>query len=373
MKKLFALVMVLAMALAIAMPTLAATGWDKPATPPPTYDDFEMAADKYEYYSASAGGYGANGVYFPKWDDKKGIVKDTLGRVVFRFTLPKKADAEALYPGVDFSAGVTVTFKITNIKGLSYVDTATNFFPALITEAATISKNVYKDSVTLPLGTAAADKEYMFVFAAASAADVVASITISAGDDELAATFVYNKVVVTADKTTANGCDFIFSTTTDLRCGQRRTEDALLFDVDSADKIQRVFLLNGTTYYQVLVDVNGVISFKDGNASIQVGDVANGTLPAYATLKARYDFFMGALGFAWDGTAKYMNEDLILDNLVKGASGSASVTFPAGYQSIVDPTVKPPQTGDASTVVGFVMIALALVAAAAVTVKKVRA
>ncbi len=365
MKKLFALVMVLAMAFAIAMPTLAATGWDKPATTPPTYDDFEMAVDKYEYYSASAGGYGANGVYFPNWDDKKGIVKDTLGRVVFSFVLPKLADAQALYPGVDFTQPVTVNFKITNIKGVQNA-TSANFYPTLSTDPSffSSSKNQYTGELTYTLGTAEIEGEYMFVFAAASAADVVATMTISAGDDELAATFVYSKVVVTADATTLNGCDFIFKTT---------DQDALLFDVDSADKIQRVFLLNGGVYYQVLVDVNGVISFKDGNASIQVGDPATETLPAYATLKGRYDFFMGALGFAWDGTAKYMNEDLIVDNLVKGASGSASATFPAGYQSIVDPTVKPPQTGDASTVVGFVMIALALVAAAAVTVKKVRA
>lgn len=372
MKKLFALVMVLAMALAIAMPTLAATGWDKPATTPPTYDDFEMAASKYEWYATSTGGYGANGVYFPDWDDKKGVVQDTLGRVYFEYVIPTAADVAALYPGVDFS-NLTVKVKITNVKAVKAVDlTATPvvYDPVLGTSGID-SKGVFTATLTAPApqsgtGAKAQALDAMFVFRAAKAADVVATITISAGAAALPTTFLYKTKTInvgpaSASELAAYSADWSFWFP--LTSGY----SAVLFDTDSADKIQRVFLLSGSTYYQVLVDVNGAITFKNGDASLQVGQ------DGYATLKAEFDFFMGALGFAWDGTAKYMTSQLILDNLIKSASGSASVTFPAGYQSIVDPTVKPPQTGDASTVVGFVMIALALVAAAAVTVKKVRA
>ena len=57
----------------------------------------------------------------------------------------------------------------------------------------------------------------------------------------------------------------------------------------------------------------------------------------------------------------------------------AQAHAPVSYTHLVaelvtdDPSVKPPQTGDNASIVGFVMIAIALVAAAAVTVKKVRA
>jgi LPXTG-motif cell wall-anchored protein len=206
----------------------------------------------------------------------------------------------------------------------------------------------------------------MYVFRAASAADVVATITVKAGATALGATanFKYGGTTINAAAAVVDGTlgtttfPFIVTAT-----------DAMRFETStSTAKIQRVYLVYGAITYQVLVDVNGVISFKNGtNPSIQVGDTD------YAAMKARYDFFMGALGFSWDGTAKYMNAALILKNLIPGATGTVGVTFPAGYQSIVDPSVQPPQTGDATTVVGFVMIALALVAAAVVTVKKVRA
>jgi len=357
MKKLFALVLVLAMALAIAAPALAATGWDALPEEEETYADFEMVAQKYEYYSSTTGGYGVNGTYFANWDDNKGIVKDTMGRVYFEVTLPTATDAAKLYPGVNFS-NLAISVKITNVKGVAPVDltaATVNYAPALLTDDINSSSVYAPAAVTKTLGAAEQTVKLMYVFAAASAADVVATVTITAGNTTLPATFLYQGVEITAAAASATSYTF----TTD--------DGVMTFETNSADKIQRVFLNDGTTTYQVLVDINGVISFKDGIASIQVGDTG------YTALKGLYDFFMGALGFSWDGTAKYMNDDLILLNLIKGATGSASVKFPAGYQSIVDPTVNPPQTGDATTVVGFVMIALALVAAAVVTAKKVRA
>ena len=82
-----------------------------------------------------------------------------------------------------------------------------------------------------------------------------------------------------------------------------------------------------------------------------------------------------AMGFEYAGRA-YMNKTLIEKNLGTIVEGSASLVYPSGYVQPINPTdpgVNPPQTGDNASVVGFVMIAVALVAAAAVTVKKVRA
>lgn len=359
MKKLLAVALALGMLLA-AVPTLAATGWDKPQPTPQNYDDFEMTANKYEWYSASTGGYGINGNYFPNWNDNNGIVRDTLGRVYFTVKLPKAGDAAALYPGVSFS-NLTVKITITNVKAVRMVDlnaSAVDYYPNLSNEGIN-SNNVYTATASGSLSDVAQLLKYMYVFRAADAANVVASISISAGAVSLPATFLYRNVQVTADTSSSSTYDWVFSAST----GQQ-----MLFDTDASDRITAIFLYDGGTIYQVFTDVNGSIAFKDGQAAIQNGDAG------YASLKNTYDFFMGALGFSWDGTAKYMNASLIVKNLVRTASGSSTVTFPGGYQSIVTPTtpgVNPPQTGDATSVVGFALIGLAA-AAFVVTRKRAR-
>jgi hypothetical protein len=193
------------MALAIAAPALAATGWDALPEEEDTYVDFEMLAAKYEYYSSTSGGYGANGTYYANWDDNKGVVKDTLGRAYFEASTPSAADVLALYPGVDFT-NLKAKVTITNVKGVASVNLAAspvNFVPALDI-AGIDNKNVFTATFPLALDT---DYEYMYVFAAASAADVVATITITAGDTTLPATFLYKGVTLTADATTDNGCE----------------------------------------------------------------------------------------------------------------------------------------------------------------------
>ena len=106
----------------------------------------------------------------------------------------------------------------------------------------------------------------------------------------------------------------------------------------------------------------------DGGTAIITGD-------EYRDVKAVLDNILTQMGFEYSGRA-YITDKLITKNLGTIVEGSASLTYPTGYvQELVtdDPSVKPPQTGDNASVVGFVMIAIALVAAAAVTVKKVRA
>lgn len=95
----------------------------------------------------------------------------------------------------------------------------------------------------------------------------------------------------------------------------------------------------------------------------------------YEALKAAMDEIFGVLGFDYEG-AKYMQEAHFTQFFGTVMEGTAGLTYPAGAVTEFvtdDPSVNPPQTGDNASVVGFVMIAVALVAAAAVTVKKVRA
>ena len=126
-------------------------------------------------------------------------------------------------------------------------------------------------------------------------------------------------------------------------------------------------VLNGKVYQ--IVDSFGEMNFvPDGGTAIITGD-------EYRDVKAVLDNILTQMGFEYSGRA-YITDKLITKNLGTIVEGSASLTYPTGYvQELVtdDPSVKPPQTGDNASVVGFVMIAIALVAAAAVTVKKVRA
>lgn len=387
MKRIFAAILVFAMAFALALPALAASGWDKPEPKPGDYEDFVLSAEKYEYYASASSGYPADGRYFARWDDKKGIVKDTLGRVHFQVTLPSYDDAKALYPNVMFEyIMLTVTYTITNVKAVAEVDLLAgdvNYYPAPI-PLDPADKNVFSVSFPVWLEDKPKDLEAMFVFAAASDKEVVASVEVSLKtglwsmnqeQPQLAAStvippnpyYIYQSKALRAAYTSGPDAaygEFLFVD---------EEENALIFDVDDDDRIQRIYVSPvsgsgyGYDYYQVFLDVNGRIAFKYLGVSVQEGD------DDYAELKEMYDFFMGSLGFKWDGTTKYMNEELIIANLLPKFSNKATVVFPAGYPAVVNPSVAPPQTGDVSTVVGFAMIVLALAAGAVVTVKKVRA
>ena len=121
--------------------------------------------------------------------------------------------------------------------------------------------------------------------------------------------------------------------------------------------------------YKVTKGFNNTLEFvgTDGN------NITSGTL--YNALKAVMDEIYGVLGFDYDG-AKYMTRGHYVEFFGTVMEGTDGLTYPTGYVAELvtdDPSAKPPQTGDNASVVGFVMIAIALVAAAAVTVKKVRA
>lgn len=154
-----------------------------------------------------------------------------------------------------------------------------------------------------------------------------------------------------------------------------KTNNGFEFQVDKDGASKDAKLINSGVVkydgqdYKVTKGFNNVLEFvgADGN------NITSGTL--YNNLKAVMDEIYGVLGFDYDG-AKYMTREHYVKFFGTVLEGTDGLTYPAGYIAELvtdDPSVKPPQTGDNASVVGFVMIAVALVAAAAVTVKKVRA
>ena len=123
---------------------------------------------------------------------------------------------------------------------------------------------------------------------------------------------------------------------------------------------------------KVTKQVDNTLAFVGKDSGKIFSDPTDAT---YKKLKAQLDEILAVLGFDYEG-AKYMQKEHYVKFFGTVMEGTDGLTYPAGYVAELvtdDPSVKPPQTGDNASVVGFVMIAVALVAAAAVTVKKVRA
>lgn len=109
------------------------------------------------------------------------------------------------------------------------------------------------------------------------------------------------------------------------------------------------------------------------NPDFLVGDVyANKLDGEYDTVKAVYDKIFGFLGFDYD-EANYMTDAHFVHYFGTIIAHSEKITYPNGNIIVAPVTPELPQTGDNASIVGFAMIAVALVAAAVVTVKKVRA
>lgn len=125
-------------------------------------------------------------------------------------------------------------------------------------------------------------------------------------------------------------------------------------------------VMNDKTY-NVSKQVNNELAFeKDGVVYTSEDD-------EYEDLKAIFDEVFKVLGFTYEGV-KYMSEEHFVEYFGTIMEYEVSKVWPSGYVvelSTVDPSIVPPQTGDNTSVVGFAMIVVALVAA--VVLKKVRA
>lgn len=102
------------------------------------------------------------------------------------------------------------------------------------------------------------------------------------------------------------------------------------------------------------------------------GEYANKLDGEYDTVKAVYDKIFGFLGFEYD-EANYMTDAHFVHYFGTIIAHSEKITYPSGNIIVAPVSPELPQTGDNASIVGFAMIAVALVAAAVVTVKKVRA
>lgn len=143
-----------------------------------------------------------------------------------------------------------------------------------------------------------------------------------------------------------------------------------------------IYVHDGTNYYRVLMPQwvgSGVseLTFQaaTANGGVVLGStITSGSHPTkFNDLNGAYNEVMNFFGFVYSAEGKLYDMHFTQKLQAYGAEAEVPVTLYGSAIVIPDAGTDVPQTGDAASTLGFVMIALAIVAAAGVAYKKVRA
>ena len=358
MKKFMTLVLALVMVLAIAVPAMAFTSdiSDPSDASPFELDIYLVEYDNDEFFGITS---------LPPSD--RGYAKNEIVAAIVELYVPKGETLGTNYTTLEIT-GDDVDFKVTDNDPADLQQSGNGGFVDTYT--------VTSDEITLTISATAAakatgNKTYkVLVFAKVTGEE--ASITASLVDK------------------TGNSGEFDSSNELDVVLGG----DAYVVKKNKADGAAGNYTVTGNgTSFKVFVDKN----YKSTGLSIESPNTPSSYVPLGLTLS-------GALGVVdTDGvlrTSGDLYDDVmdVYDDTVKGVFGldymlignyvrdsfwtgltsgdtlSATVEIKpwTAYVTVPDNiVVDPPKTGDAASIVGFVMIVLA--AAAVVAVKKVRA
>ena len=358
MKKILTLAVVLVMVFALAAPALAA-GWDNPVTPD-EFEDLYLNITPLSVEESTIVWYGGT---YNKLDKTYPVV---AGMKVHAFVEVKVPAYDDLSKDIqDRLAAGQGKLKIST-SNLEDVAAQWKYEGDEKYRAEIIKGD--KTSGTLAISKKSCDKTiYVEIWGTAEKSDKDAKITATLGvynqwdDDDNTFDFFSGDDKYTIRRDTKYA-DYVVTSADDTSSGLR-------FYTKSSGQVENITVVLDGAVYTIQDYMGGDPSF------VPAGGTRPITGDELRDVKAVLDDICGAMGFDYAGDA-YITDELVEDNLGTIVEGSASLVYPSGYvQEIVpsNPGAKPPQTGDNASVVGFVMIAVALVAAAAVTVKKVRA
>ena len=367
MKKILTLAIALVMVFAIAAPAFAA-GWDNPVTP----DEFEDLKLNITALSVEPSSSVWNGGTYNKLENTYPIVAGMKVHAYAEVEIPAKSDLSPDIQDRMKKGQAVLNISVSNLEDVELKCLFKGYNP--YPERTTVNKygecdfeiwdNAWGETVTV---------------------EVVGSVIKSDKDAKITATLgVYNEWTQTGTGEDAENDTFTFfgkdGKEYSIKKNGRDNADYVVyrntngkangirFYTNDNGQLQNCKVVLNDQAYLVLDSFAGDIEFsEDGGAIVTNPDTKR-------DIKAVLDTFLDAMGFEYSGRA-YITDRLIVKNLGTIVESDISLVYPTGYVQLVtsDPSVKPPQTGDNASVVGFVMIAVALVAAAAVTVKKVRA
>ena len=378
MKKLFALVLSLALVVAFAVPALA-SGWAQLDWQIPVYKDISLTLtglDLVQNTAAVGSLYAPLSTYYP-------VVKNSRVHFYAEVSLPKKSNISPAMERLLKNWNLMLDVEVSNIKLDNDFIAYKKYSDKIETMKLTIEHNGsiaygyrtimfdYNDIKDVPSswgfefwGTVKADGK-----------DAVVNASIG----------FYNKFkngVMVIDRDMDGVADFqVKAPGAESWYGNAYVVDALnsngasqntyvVFPVTGSGNNQKVdkskpimISYDGNLYAIVKSTVNTLAFMKDGK-------YAEGAV--YNNLKAVYDKVFGFLGFDYE-EANYMTNDHFEHYFGRIMADDKKITYPNGSVIVnpVDP--KLPQTGDNASIIGFAMIAVAMVAAAVVTFKKVRA
>lgn len=352
MKKLFALVLSLALVVAFAVPALA-TGWAT-LDPAPVYKDITINVYGLETVANTS----KVGYLYAELKTPYPVVKGTLLHFLVELYIPYTKLSPA-------------TKKLMEVKGLdleiatsnmTIIDTA-DYDTKIPTSSGKINAKSTAIEDEFTKTDYAEDKTWAYEVWATANSDKETKVVATVG--------FYNEW--------DNGKMEIYNAKAELAYTvfQASNEFAV---VNPAGKFVR-FPVNSKGQIDtkgILIQDVWLITFGSQNKSevdfwnINKNVWASADADTFKKVNAIYEDIFGFLGFKF-AECDYMTAKHFTKFFGTIGEVSASYTWNAGMVVVNPVTPELPQTGDNASIVGFAMIAVALVAAAVVTVKKVRA
>ena len=379
MKKLFALVLSLALVVAFAVPALA-SGWAQLDWQIPTYSDITVALtglDLVENTSKIGSLYAPLSTYYP-------VVENSRVHFYAEVTLPSEEKLTDAMKSLIGNWGLELDIVVSNIE----LDPT---FKQYKNSAAAGEFNVadygsVKEGFTVVFDAStynAADKTVWGY-------ECWGSVNADGKDATVTATIgFYNrfdkngKMIIDSDQDGVpnyivyhNHPNFPNGFLIDVCKADGSTNFRYVYFPVKGDKVDKskTIRINANLCNAKLCEVGDEFSIV--KSIVKNPDFVKGTTYAtaeqYSALKAVYDDVFKFLGFEYD-EANYMTEAHFEHYFGTIIARSEKITYPNGNIVVAPVSPELPQTGDNASIVGFAMIAVALVAAAVVTVKKVRA
>ncbi len=345
MKKLFALLLTLALVFAVASPAMAAS-WGSDGSVPATATPYAVSVTLLQAIGTTAP---SGEVYYNEYPSNLGVVAGTPVRFVVTFTVPHEVELKAYYGVSTLPAGdQKATVVVSNIN-LDYT--------AAVDKSGIVAGiDTADDTITLNQAKLVYGATYSATFTGTVKTTATAKVTASIG---------YIGKMVESGIVKTYGSVAYTITTNGISAGNAGTSSyrALRF---TGTPVSGWKLIVGTDAYII---ASGPVFVRESDNYI-----VDYTNTNYTALLAAYNELTGVLGFKY-GDRVYYTETNILAFFGFSNSVSATKEYKPYNTSLIvtDPVANVPNTGDSASFAGFALTGLALLAAAAVVVKKVRA
>ena len=378
MKKLFALVLSLALVVAFAVPALA-SGWAQLDWQIPTYSDITVALtglDLVKNTSKIGSLYAPLSTYYP-------VVENSRVHFYAEVTLPSEEKLTDAMKSLIGNWGLELKIAVSNIELDPTFNQYKNGAPAGEFNVADYGK--VKEGFTVSFGTSEYTKGSKTVWGY----ECWGTVDADGKDATVTATIgFYNRfkdgrMIIDSDQDGVpnyivyhNHPSFPNGFLIDVCKADGSTNFRYVYFPVKGDKVDKsqTIRINANLCNASLCEAGEEFSIV--KSIVKNPDFVKGTTYAtaeqYNALKAVYDDVFKFLGFEYD-EANYMTEAHFEHYFGTIIARSEKITYPNGNIVVAPVSPELPQTGDNASIVGFAMIAVALVAAAVVTVKKVRA